>query len=592
MTLILALKLLAVIVSTALAGGILARDHGLKANRLIAAFLLCNAYWASGEFMLYQSTDAEEAARICRAMSLGWIPLGVLCAHASVTLSGIEHHPVTKIIPICYVALTILLPISMGTDWVISGAEQTLFGWRPTFGMGMGFAYLGMFAPLVGVSFLWRDVLRIGRMGGQLFLGRIIFYGILAALVAGTLTSIIFPILEINAVGVTTTLLSGVGIAAACMLHRFSHSLISADAFSREILDTLEDGVVVVGEDGVLRDSNRAFLRMVGASEAYARGRLITDWIPTFPFSSNKPGASEASTFHEMGTRAGVSLPVVLSAPVDCLAGGRRIGQAFLLRDRREIVSLQQQLVVSARLAAVGELTKSISRSINEPVAHVRSEFEGLAIDWQTAENIVELSGLESECREALDEGHELISECVEGIDRIFSVVREVTGFSAEKEKADFAPHALDLIVSRAIRIAQVQAPEGFEIESRLDPDVKILCHFSEIERVVTNLLVNGLHALEGKAPGEGHLVVAVVSQGGRALLHIEDNGCGIDSAALERIFDPFFTTKPVGKGTGLGLAISYHTLRSHGGEIRVSSVPHRGTSVSVELPRAPRDSD
>ena len=107
----------------------------------------------------------------------------------------------------------------------------------------------------------------------------------------------------------------------------------------------------------------------------------------------------------------------------------------------------------------------------------------------------------------------------------------------------------------------------------------------------MTNLLVNALHALAGEDGGE-HVVVAVAAQDGRALLHVEDDGCGIDVEVLDRIFDPFFTTKPVGKGTGLGLAISYHIVKAHGGEIRVSSEPGRGTSVAVELPRAPIGAD
>ena len=78
---------------------------------------------------------------------------------------------------------------------------------------------------------------------------------------------------------------------------------------------------------------------------------------------------------------------------------------------------------------------------------------------------------------------------------------------------------------------------------------------------------------------------VAKLRPSRRALLHVEDNGCGIEAEAIDRIFDPFFTTKLVGKGTGLGLAISYHIVKAHGGEIRVSSVPGCGTSVVVELP-------
>ena len=82
--------------------------------------------------------------------------------------------------------------------------------------------------------------------------------------------------------GMTTTLGALVGLAAALTLRRYGHSLISPQAVAREILDTLEDGVVLVGEDGILRDANRAFLKLVDTRELMAIGRPITDWIPEF----------------------------------------------------------------------------------------------------------------------------------------------------------------------------------------------------------------------------------------------------------------------------------------------------------------------
>ena len=69
-------------------------------------------------------------------------------------------------------------------------------------------------------------------------------------------------------------------------------------------------------------------------------------------------------------------MPIVLSLPVPCEAGGRHFGNAYALRDRREIIHLQRQLVVSARLAAVGDLSAAISQSISEPVARLRDEVD------------------------------------------------------------------------------------------------------------------------------------------------------------------------------------------------------------------------
>ena len=583
------IKLSSAVVSIALGSAILARDHGLKANRLIAAFLLCNAWWASLEFFLYQQSDSAAATVLLRWMSLGWMPLGVLCMHASLTLSSTEDHPAARLIPFLYGGLAVVMPFAVWTNLAIGGAAPTPLGWRPLLNPGMAAAYLLMAVPVVVILVNWRGAMELSRTDGQLQLARIVFFGLSGVLVAGTVTAIALPLLEIDSIGFSTSLIAAVGLATAWTLRTHGHSLISPQAFAREILDTLEDGVVLVGDGGIVRDANGAFRRMVGACESGDVSGRIDDWIPGFPVGGT---ANDAPVVVELRTQTGEAVPIVVSEPVACHEGGRLVGQAYLLRDRREVVSLQRQLVVSARLAAVGDLSKPISQSIHDPVARVCDQLEGLAIDWQTVAHICELAELEDACREAIDEGEELISECVEGAERVFEIVREVGSFTEESAYGLFVRHSFERIVQRAIRIASVQAPSGLVIEARLDHDIEILCHFSEIERAVTNLLVNAVHALDGKPPGEAHVVVATAAHGGRAMLHIEDDGCGIEADALDRIFDPFFTTKPIGKGTGLGLAISHRIVKAHGGEIRISSIPGCGTSASVELPCAPADSD
>ena len=584
MTWLLLLRLGAAAVSVALAAAILARDHGLKPNRLIAALLFGNAWWALMEFFLGLQSDPEVATWLLRWMTLGWVPMGVLCMHASVLLSSTDAPRVARSIPFLYGALAICLPLAIATDWVIAGAEKTSIGWQGIFGPGVVVAYGLLMTPAVATLVRWRGVMAFPRSGGQLQLSRIVFYGVLGALIEGTLSGIVLPLLGYDGIGISTTLIALVGVAAAWTLHRFGHALISPEAFAREILDTLEDGVVLIGEGGDLRGANRAFFRMIGERERTVFGRPISDWIPDF---DERLASAEGPAFMQVSTRDGSMVPVVVSSPVEIHGSGRIVGRAYLLRDRREIVSLQRRLVVSARLAAVGDLSKSISHTIEAPIGRTHDELSGLSEEWRRLESWIDGMEPDAASREALEEGRELVQECLEGVDRISRIILEVGGFPSEGSTNVFERQPLEQIVTNALRIACVQAPGWLDIETRLDPDVSVRCNRSEMERVVTNLLVNAIQALEENPKQGAHLVVGVASQGDRALLHIEDDGCGIEPEVLDRIFDPFFTTKPVGKGTGLGLVISYHIVKAHGGEIRVSSVAGRGTSVTVELPRA-----
>ena len=77
-------------------------------------------------------------------------------------------------------------------------------------------------------------------------------------------------------------------------------------------------------------------------------------------------------------------------------------------------------------------------------------------------------------------------------------------------------------------------------------------------------------------------------AEGREIRVWIEDDGCGISDAIIERIFDPFFTTKEVGRGTGLGLSISHEIIRGHGGEIRVERKPGSRFIVILPVTEAP----
>lgn len=105
----------------------------------------------------------------------------------------------------------------------------------------------------------------------------------------------------------------------------------------------------------------------------------------------------------------------------------------------------------------------------------------------------------------------------------------------------------------------------------------------AEIKQVLLNLVANGLDAMQ---PG-GTLRLRVIDQLDDAVLHVQDEGCGLSAEAMQNMFEPFYTSKQAGQGTGLGLSISHQIVSQHGGTIAAQSAgPGQGATFEVRLPK------
>jgi CheY-like chemotaxis protein len=111
-----------------------------------------------------------------------------------------------------------------------------------------------------------------------------------------------------------------------------------------------------------------------------------------------------------------------------------------------------------------------------------------------------------------------------------------------------------------------------------------ILADANQLEQVFLNLVINAQHAMETEG-GVLTITSSFMPDGKRVSVSVKDTGCGIAPENLSRIFDPFFSTKSEGKGTGLDLSTAYGIITNHYGEIKVDSVPGKGTEMIVILP-------
>lgn len=230
-----------------------------------------------------------------------------------------------------------------------------------------------------------------------------------------------------------------------------------------------------------------------------------------------------------------------------------------------------EQLLQSAKLSALGELSAGMAHELNQPLTVIKGLTQSL---------------LRSKIEEDMD--HEkltLISGAVKRMEALVTHLRIFTRMDEGKRKEV----DINRVVTNAfLLIGKALADESVDVIMNLGHVPRVSGSEGRLEQVVINLAANARDAM---APGGGTLAIttAPVEKHGAVFveLSVADTGCGMAEEAAAKIFDPFFTTKEPGKGTGLGLTISSGIIKEHGGNILVESAPGKGTTVRVLIPSA-----
>lgn len=233
--------------------------------------------------------------------------------------------------------------------------------------------------------------------------------------------------------------------------------------------------------------------------------------------------------------------------------------------DIEQLRRLNEQLIRTEKLAAMGTLAAGVAHEVNNPLASISSLIQMM----QSNQN------LDEETKDKL----KLIST---QIGRITQVTRDMMDFARVR------PAAKSLVdinagLETALRLAsfdksfqKLQLKKSFT--ENLPP---VLADTDQLQQVFLNLFLNARDAM----PTGGELFIKTFPKDSDIQIEIADNGSGIDEKNIKQVFDPFFTTKPTGKGTGLGLAVCYGIITAHGGQIEVSENNARGTKFVILLP-------
>ena len=263
---------------------------------------------------------------------------------------------------------------------------------------------------------------------------------------------------------------------------------------------------------------------------------------------------------------------------------GDVVAVASMIHDVTEHVSLQQQLLHSQKLQAVGTLAGGVAHDFNNLLTTILGN--------------VNLARMQLGPSHPAARG---LTDAETAAERAAELTRQLLGFS-RKSPAEIRPVQINERLQEAVELFGHSVPAGVKVEADLAPDLwKIAADAGQIGQVVMNLCLNARDAV-------GETGVVRVTTANRSLrrdfrrtrawarskdyveIAVSDDGSGMDQKTCERIFEPFFTTKPVGQGTGLGLATAYGIVENHGGGIEVESEPGEGATFRVWLPRYQAD--
>lgn len=250
---------------------------------------------------------------------------------------------------------------------------------------------------------------------------------------------------------------------------------------------------------------------------------------------------------------------------------GQVAGRIEVYTDRTEQKHLEQQLIQSEKMAALGQLISGVAHELNNPLTGVIG--------------FAEL--LNAQCSDPIQ--RQYLSRVLADAERAAKIVRNLLSFARqrrpEKSYVDVNQVLERVLEFRAYELKVSNITLIKELQPELPP---VFADPHQLEQVFLNIIINAEQALE-EIDAQRIIVSRTSCDRNRAkvIVQFEDSGPGIPPEILPKIFDPFFTTKPVGRGTGLGLSLVYSIIQEHGGTIRAGAAQGGGALFTIELPAA-----
>lgn len=327
------------------------------------------------------------------------------------------------------------------------------------------------------------------------------------------------------------------------------------------VLYSMEEAIIVLDSAERITMTNRAAGLMLGEAAQGATGKKFSE----LDISLGADGSLKADGSVAVLEAGGRKYNVIIEDSPVIDSTGASLGRVIQLKDVTRMMQMEALHERNQRLISLGEMAAKIVHEIRNPLCSME----------------LFASMLERDVPEGKTK--ELACGISAGIHSLNNILTNML-FFARPHRPSFACVELKAVVEEVLRglapfmeTRKARAETVFEKNKKPGPAPLAVQGDAELlKQILMNLMINAIQAM----PGGGLIRVRLGENDGSPFIEVKDEGEGIPAGLMERIFDPFFSTKE--KGTGLGLAIASKIMQAHGGYIKASSEPGKGSSFSM----------